>query len=138
MKMAEYECVEKGILLTFQELMLLLQSVGVQYMNGFYRAEGEISDQEVLFLTESLVKKGVLIAAEQEFFLDDTVEAMLRCMGWPDEDYELEQENAVVYCYERSEKVLVTKIYSMKENTLELVLYSKEEFQRRIRKEETL
>lgn len=115
-----------------------MQSVGVQYMNGFYRAEGEISDQEVLFLTESLVKKGVLIAAEQEFFLDDTVEAMLRCMGWPDEDYELEQENAVVYCYERSEKVLVTKIYSMKENTLELVLYSKEEFQRRIRKEETL
>ena len=44
----------------------------------------------------------------------------------------------MVYCYERSEKVLVTKIYSMKENTLELVLYSKEEFQRRIRKEETL
>ena len=66
------------------------------------------------------------------------VEKMIYCIGWSDEDYEIEQEDGQIYCYEKEGHVLVTKIYPMKEKTLELILYSKEEFQQKIRKEEIL
>ena len=63
---------------------------------------------------------------------------LICCIGLPDEDYEIEQENGQIYCYEKEEYALVTKIYPVREKTLELILYSKEEFQQKIRKEEIL
>ena len=124
--MSEYEYAESGVLLTFRELTLLLQSVGVRYINGFCLSESEISDEEVIQLIGSLVRKGILKTSDTEFYMEDMVEKMIRCIGWPDEDYEKE------------EYALVTKIYPVREKTLELILYSKEEFQQKIRKEEIL
>ena len=136
--MSEYEYTESGVLLTFRELTLLLQSVGVRYINGFWLSEFEISDEEVIQLIGSLVRKGILKTSDTEFYMENTVEKMIRCIGWSDEDYEIEQENGQIYCYEKEEVVLVTKIYPVREKTLELILYSKEEFQQKIRKEEIL
>ena len=136
--MCEYEYAESGVLLTFRELTLLLQSVGVRYINGFCLSESEISDEEVIQLIGSLVRKGILKTSDTEFYMEDMVEKMIRCIGWPDEDYEIEQENGQIYCYEKEEYALVTKIYPVREKTLELILYSKEEFQQKIRKEEIL
>ena len=136
--MSEYEYAESGVLLTFRELTLLLQSVGVRYINGFCLSESEISDEEVIQLIGSLVRKGILKTSDTEFYMEDMVEKMIRCIGWPDEDYEIEQENGQIYCYEKEEYELVTKIYPVREKTLELILYSKEEFQQKIRKEEIL
>lgn len=136
--MSENEYAESGVLLTFQELALLLQSAGVKYINGFCLSESEISDEEVIQLIGSLVRKGILKTSDTEFYMEDMVEKMIRCIGWPDEDYEIEQENWQIYCYEKEEDVLVTKIYPVREKTLELILYSKEEFQQKVRKEEVL
>ena len=107
-------------------------------MNGFYLSEQEISDEEVIQLISNLVRKEIVKASDTEFYMEDMVEKMIRCIGWPDEDYEIEQENGQIYCYEKEGDVLVTKIYSVREKTLELILYSKEEFQQKIRKEEIL
>ena len=92
----------------------------------------------VIQLIGSLVRKGILKTSDTEFYMEDMVEKMIRCIGWPDEDYEIEQENGQIYCYEKEEYALVTKIYPVREKTLELILYSKEEFQQKIRKEEIL
>lgn len=136
--MSKNEYAESGVLLTFRELALLLQSVGVKYINGFCLSESEISDEEVIQLIGGLVRKGILKTSDTEFYMEDMVEKMIRCIGWPDEDYEIEQENWQIYCYEKEEDVLVTKIYPVREKTLELILYSKEEFQQKVRKEEVL
>ena len=109
--MSEYEYADCGVLLTFRELTLLLQSVGVRYINGFCLSESEISDEEVIQLIGSLVRKGILKTSDTEFYMEDMVEKMICCIGWPDEDYEIEQENGQIYCYEKEEYALVTKIY---------------------------
>ena len=90
--MSEYEYAESGVLLTFRELTLLLQSVGVRYINGFCLSESEISDEEVIQLIGSLVRKGILKTSDTEFYMEDMVEKMICCIGWPDEDYEIEQD----------------------------------------------
>lgn len=81
--MSEYEYAESGVLLTFWELTLLLQSVGVRYINGFCLSESEISDEEVIQLIGSLVRKGILKTSDTEFYMEDMVEKMIRCIGWP-------------------------------------------------------
>ena len=136
--MSEYEYAESAAPLTFRERTLLLHSVGVRYINGFCLSESEISDEEVIQLIGSLVRKGILKTSDTEFYMEDMVEKMICCIVWPDEDYEIEQENGHIYCYEKEENALVTKIYPVREKTLELILYSKEEFQQKIRKEEIL
>ena len=88
--MSEYEYAESGVLLTFWELTLLLQSVGVRYINGFCLSESEISDEEVIQLIGSLVRKGILKTSDTEFYMEDMVEKMIRCSEWPDEYYEIE------------------------------------------------
>lgn len=79
--MSEYEYAESGVLLTFRELTLLLQSVGVRYINGFCLSESEISDEEVIQLIGSLVRKGILKTSDTEFYMEDMVEKMIRCIG---------------------------------------------------------
>lgn len=132
----EYECMESGVILSFYELFFLLQSAGINTINGFFMDVAQISEEETIQLAASLERKGILSAKDTAFEMERSVEKMIRCMGWPDRDFLAEKEYEMFYCYEREEMVLVTRLYPARKNALELILYTKEQFQKEFEKQE--
>ena len=118
--------------LTYKEILLLLQSAGVESINGIYIEEDPVSDEEIVLLIDGLVKKGVLCAEDDSFRMEKTVGRMIRCMGWPEKDYRAPVDGEDAYCYERGEDLLVTRPSQTRERTLEM------ELRRTPKKEETI
>ena len=125
-----YDCIESGIFMSFTEICLLLQSLGVTSVNGIYMGEEQISDEEVVEVLDGMVKKGLLTAEEERFVIEERLGHMMRCMGWSEADYPLEYEDGqIFYCYERGQEVLVTSLFQQKGGMMRLMLLGKEEFE---------
>lgn len=115
---------EWGMLLTFQELMLILQSMGVDEIRGIYMDVEPVTDEEVIQIMYSLVQKGILTAKEDSFQLERITGRMIRCMGWPDWNYLTEIDGESVYCYEKKGDFLITRISPLRPQTIEMTLQS--------------
>lgn len=132
----EYECMERGIILSFHEILFLLQSAGIKNINGFFMDVGQVSDEEVIQLAATMERNGILCAKNTTFEMEKNIEKMIRCMGWPDRDFLMEKENEMFYCYEQGNQVLVTRLYPTKKSALELILYTKEQFREEYEQED--
>lgn len=112
------------LLLTFQEILLLLQSLGYTEVRGI-RLESKKADKEgVIRLIGGLVDKGLLIPEEETFRIEEKLGRMMVCMGEPEQDYELEYDGELFYCYEREEDALVTSLYQRRPEMLELRFFT--------------
>lgn len=119
---------EKGIILTFKELMLLLQGIGINRINGIYMEEEMVSDEEVIYILRDLEKKGILKSDKTSFEVDELMSKMLLCMGQAEKEYLCQQEEGTMYCYEREKKVLTTQLCATRRKSIELMLYEKDKF----------
>lgn len=119
---------EKGIILTFKELMLLLQGIGISRINGIYMEEEMVSDEEVIYILRDLEKKEILRSDKTSFEVDELMSKMLRCMGRSEKEYLCQTEDGIVYCYECEKEVLTTQLCATRRKSIELMLYEKDKF----------
>ena len=119
---------EKGILLTFDELQLLLCSCGVEEWEGIAIPVRTYEEQEVVYTIHHLIAKKILIEQMGKIVIREDVKTMLQMMGNPlrTQIYNFQQE---YFCYEDAEKVVVTERYWKRKDTIKLRLFEQEEFQ---------
>lgn len=115
------------LLLSFSEILLLLQSLGYTSVRGIRMDIKKAGDGQVVQMISRLVNRGLLIPEEGRFRIEEHLGYMLICMGEPEHTYETEYDGELFYCYERKDKALVTSIYQRREDVLELRLFTADE-----------
>lgn len=127
---AGHGCMEKGILLEYREIFLLLESIGAESVNGICLDQKPVSDEEAVRVLAGMNRKGFLEDEGGVFRIEKRTGRMLQCMAWPEQDYPMVIEDETYYCYERGREVLVTSLCRTRQRTLELLLFGREEFER--------
>lgn len=124
-----YKCTEQAVLLTFAEIFLLLESLGIRQVNGIYMAQEPVSDKIAVETLDVLTAKGVVRAQGDVFKLEERTGRILTCMGYPEYDYALEYGEQIYYCYEKGADIAVSFLCRTKEKTLSLSLFDREGFE---------
>lgn len=120
---------DKGILLTFDELQILLYSCGVKEWEGIVIPGQPSTEQDVLHAIHHLTQKGIITEKAGTFTIRGDVKEMLRVMGSPKrtEILEFQQE---YFCYEDGQIVVVSERYWKRKSTIKLRLFEQQEFQK--------
>ena len=98
---AGHGCMEKGILLEYREIFLLLESIGVESVNGICLDQKPVSDEEAVRVLAGMNRKGFLENEGGVFRIEKRTGRILQCMAWPEQDYPMVIEDETYYCYER-------------------------------------
>ena len=123
-------CTERGTLLTFSEIFLLLQSMGTERVNGICMEQEEITDEDTVRLIAEMVRKGFLIPDTDRFRIEEETGRMMTCMAYPEDSFELCLGEQIFYCYGREGKILVTSLCQTRGKTLELAYFEKKDFEK--------
>lgn len=122
------EIVEEGKLFTFDELRILLFTCGIREIEGVYMSDKKLSEEEVIRALQHMSECGMITAGEAKFQIQEEVQSMLRIMGKPEKTYIWTLDNEDYFCYETSDKIVVSTYYWKKKETLKLRLFSRDAF----------
>lgn len=122
--------VEKGFLLSFAELTLLLYVKGVRRINGIHMPPKTYSDAEMVQLLHQLVKRGAVAYSGGKFMVCSELDRILAVMGNPEHDFILQGPSGQqqYYCYCTGNEVVVSEQYWKKPSTVKLRLFSYRQF----------
>ena len=125
--------VEVSELLTFQEVKILLQSLGYDSITGIRMPEEQLTREAVIKLLHQMSEKGLLRAKGERFIMDSRIGEMMVCMGQPDKTVFYDSGDSwfpSYFCYMKEEQVLVSELYPVKKDVLKLTLFNREEYEK--------
>lgn len=127
------EMIEKGILLTFDELKILLYGSKVTQIEGVYMPEKIFSSQEIAGALNHLSRIGFIKAGEERFHIREDIKEIIGIMAQPDRTGILKPDCAEYpsfFWYVRGEHAVVSEQFGRKKETLRLMLYERNAFER--------
>ena len=118
------------ILISYDELKILLYNRGFRSCEGILMPDEERSDEEVLQAMNKLANRGVIVAKEEYFAVSPETAQMVDLIGAPDSSYSFSDEKTgqVYYCYLSDEMVVVTSKYWNKKDMLRIRPFTPEEY----------
>ena len=118
------------IIISYDELKILLYNRGFRSCEGILMPDNECSDEEVLQAMNKLALRGMILAKENCFAISDETAQMVDLIGEPDSSYSFSDEKTgqVFCCYLSDEMVVVTENYWKKPDTLRVRIFTPEEF----------
>lgn len=153
------EIVKRNIILTFDELRILLYSQGYRRCEGIYMPEKEFTQEEIIRALGKLVGSGLLtvnrtepaaaalplvftdndtdtsgggvLPAEEEFYIRDDLLEMIGIIGDPAATEILQQGTGIrMYCYYSDKGIVTSERFPGRKECVRLTLYNAEEFER--------
>lgn len=127
------EVIEKGIFLTFDEIKILLYGMGVSKIEGIYMPEKIFSEEEIISTMHHLSEVGFIEAGEEKFLIREDVKLLLEIIAapeWTDIWEPCNEEGPAFFLYGRGEQVVVSERFWRKKNTLKLLMFGKDAFEK--------
>lgn len=123
---------ERGIILTFDELRILLQALGAEEIEGVYMPEKTFTEEEVLQAMQHLVHYRILQVKGDGFYIREDIKEILAVIVSPEKTFlfDREDENPQYFCYLAGEQIVVSEQYWRKKETVQLRWFSPVEFNR--------
>ncbi len=123
------ELLEKGFLLTFDELRILLYACGFRTIEGVFMPEKKYVEEEIIETLYRLNRRGFISAKEEAFVIDEELRKMLEVIGAPGNTFVQRRSDGQEYFgYESPDKIVVSELYRKKENMLKLTVFKPEDF----------
>lgn len=118
------------IMVSYDELKILLYNRGFRSCEGILMPDEERSDEEVLQAMNKLAVRGMIVAKEEFFAVSPETAQMVDLIGAPDSSYSFSDEKTgqVYYCYLSDEMVVVTSKYWNKKDMLRIRTFTPEEY----------
>lgn len=127
------EVIEKGIFLTFDEIRVLLYSMGVSELQGVYMPEKTFRDEEIIFAMHHMSEAGFIKAEEERFLIREDIKDILKIMAAPlrtDIWRPMGAEGPAFFLYFTGDEVVVSERYWRKKDTLKLTMFGKDDFEK--------
>lgn len=127
------EIIEKGVLLTFDEIRILLYGMGVSEINGVYMPEKEFTGEEVLAAIQHLSASGLIKAGEEKFLIREDIRKLLEIVSfpeWTDIWKPRGEEGPAYFLYFSEDRIVVSERFWRRKDTLRLTGFEREEFER--------
>lgn len=102
---------ETAYIFTFDELRILLYSLGFTQCEGVRMPEKDFSAAEVIEGIRNLAAEGVAVPEEDGFRIAEDVARMLRVIGAPITTFSFEAGGAQYFCYVSDDAVVVSERY---------------------------
>lgn len=125
--------VEQGIILTFDEIRILLYGLGKTGIEGVWMPEKEFTEQDVLYAMHHLSKAGFIIAQDDRFIMREDVRRIIEIAAAPDATEiwtPCGEQGPSYFLYYAGESVVVSERFWRKKDTVRYALLSVEEFRR--------
>ena len=118
------------IIISYDELKILLYNRGFRSCNGIVMPDRELSDEEVLQSMNKLALRGMIEAGEEKFVIRPETAAWVDMIGAPMSSYSFSEPatGQVYYCYLSDTMVVVTENYLPKKETLRVRIFTPEAF----------
>lgn len=126
------EIIEKGILLGFDELRVLLYGMGIAEIRGVYMPEKIFSETEVITSLHRLSESGYIIAEEEKFIIREDIKYLLHLVAHPDGTDIWKprgEEGPSFFLYFADNKVVVSERFWRKKDTLRFTLFENKDFE---------
>lgn len=126
------ELTETGFILTFDELRILLYSLGYRKVEGIYMPEKEFQEADILLALHHMSAKKLITAEEQEFLIRDDLQQALKVMGAPLETAVWrsdEPDMPEYFLYLVPDRAVVSERYWKKEDTVRLRMFTAAAFE---------
>lgn len=118
--------IETGILLTFDEIRILLYSMGVVRIEGVYMPEKNFSEKEIISAMHHMAAAGFIEAGEERFLLREDIRRLLEIMAAPartDIWRPRGEGGPAFFLYWKGEQVVVSEQFFRKKETLRLSIF---------------
>lgn len=125
--------IEKSILLTFDEIRILLYSMNVSEIEGVYMPEKIFQEEEILAAMHHMSTIGIIVAEKERFRIREDVKRILEIMAvpeWTKVWYPSEEEGPAFFLYGKEELTVVSEQYFRKKDTLKLTIFAKDAFEK--------
>lgn len=125
------EIIERGILLSFDELRILLYGMGIRSLEGIYMPEKEFTEREVIQALRRMSAHGMILAENGQFSIREDLLQILEIMAHPAGTlvYSPKEGSTQEYfCYMVPGRVAVSERYWKKKDTLKLRLFTEDEY----------
>ena len=127
--------IETSLLLTYDELRILLYSQGFRSCEGIYMPDKDFTSEEVLAALHRLVRGGLLsVTGKQDgelFRIRDDLAQMVKIIGDPAGTLVIDDPDSGAgryFCYVRPDAIVVSERYPGKADCLRLRIFSAEQF----------
>ena len=119
-----------GIIISYEELKILLYNRGFRSCSGILMPDREFSDEEILQAMNNLALRGMIEAQEDYFVITPETVAMVDAIGNPDSSYPFTdpETGQIYYCYLTQEMIVVTQMDWNRKETLRISRFTPEEF----------
>ena len=121
---------DPGIIISYDELRILLYNRGFRSCNGILMPDRAMSDEEVLQTLNKLALRGMIRAEEEHFVIEPETARIVDLIGDPAGSYSFSdpETGQVYYCYLSDEMVVVTSKYWNKKDMLRIRTFTPEEY----------
>lgn len=116
---------DHDILISFQEIRILLYVRGVREIEGIYMPDHKYTDQEVVDNLYGMVKNNFISVENEEFVPREDLERILKVMSQAQETFILDP----YFCYEWEGLIVVCERYWKKKDMLRIRMFTREEFE---------
>ncbi len=116
---------DHDILISFQEIRILLYVRGVREIEGIYMPDHKYTDQEVVDNLYGMVKNNFISVENEEFVPREDLERILKIMSQAQENFIL----GPYFCYESEGLIVVCERYWKKKDMLRIRMFTREEFE---------
>ncbi len=116
---------DHGILISFQEIRILLYVRGIREIEGIYMPEHKYTNQEVVEVLHGMVKHNFITVENEKFVPREDLEKILEIMSQAEDNFVMEP----YFCYRAGDSVVVCERYWKKKEMLRIQLFNTEEFE---------
>ncbi len=118
------------LVLSFDELSILLYSRGCRQIDGIKMAEKDYTSEEIILALKHMADNGIITAGEEAFKLREDVAEIMDVIGRPVSVSKLESGygHPAYSCYFVPGCIVVTQLHEFRENTLRIRSFTEEEF----------
>lgn len=135
------EIIDVGVLLTFDEIKILLHAMQVRFVKGIFMPQTAVPEADIISALHHMAEGGLIRTEENAFVIRSDLQEMLRIMADPEETFIWKPETGSdfcqdelqvpeYFCYVGSGKVLVSEQYWKKKNSMKLRVFSQEDFEK--------
>ena len=119
-----------GIIISYEELKILLYNRGFCYCKGILMPDRKFSDEEILQAMNNLALRRMIEAREDYFVISPETAEMVDVIGNPESSYPFNdpETGQIYYCYLTQKMVVVTQVDWNRKETLRISRYTPEEF----------
>lgn len=127
------EMIEKGLLLTYDEIRILFYGMGVAQIEGVYMPEKLFTEEEILLAMHHMSKSGFIEAGSEKFRIREDVREVLEVMAspeWTDIWRPHGDEGPSFFLYGSGKLTVVSEKFWKKKDTLRIAIFKEKEFEK--------